>query len=162
MKYLFTLYFLLVFFSSYAQKTKTIDVIDLKFIVIQGTIYYADDNTTPMDTMFFLIGRDDRFANSKEFIGIKVGHYKDIYSFVQKSLTTLKTEDAGTNIVVDRVSVDVKKSKSEANKNYLVIHSNDGISSGYTVLTKVQVDWLIMNMETYATKNKISLTLSNP
>ncbi|MEK6882007.1 MAG: hypothetical protein AABY22_20480 [Nanoarchaeota archaeon] len=150
MKNLITTILLFSALSSFAQKSKTIDVARINNIIIKGSISYNEDNSIE-DTTYYIMGRDNRYVHLIEFnMLLNDCPLERIYDFLNYSIA-FYDEESGT--------------KARYKSNYFSVYRlmgikvlsiyEEGDGSGYTDTSGMQLKTLLSRVDKWKSKNNI-------
>lgn len=119
------------------QKTKKVDVINLKSIRIDAFIHYDESNVIT-DTAYFLSGQNAKYTAIVDLVTLKQGTYFDVLDLLRKCSEAFN-EEKGTMIDHGHSSIYVADTKS------LMLSSKD--DNGYVMLNQSQLGKLTASME---------------
>ncbi|MDB5257532.1 MAG: hypothetical protein JWM14_2227 [Chitinophagaceae bacterium] len=143
---------------SFAQKTKTVKIAPMGYLNITGEISYADDEQTPIDTVYFIVGVDNQFNYSETYsqykhIAIATGSFQKMYDVMQSTLNMFNEE-----IGVSLTKYDVKLSlQKPSGIKEVQLHAGDLSDNGFTLVTVQNTKEIISRMELYAQNHRVAL-----
>lgn len=151
------LYTLIILFTTitfcFSQKTKSNKICNLQNISIDRDIYFDKDNI-PTDTIYYLIGKDDRYSELHEYIILTKGNVLDLYIFLKDVKIFLKSEDNGTSSEIEGIRVAVY---SLIGMKTIYVYEYNKHKSGYHIFTSHKLNSLLYEIEQYCELNKIKL-----
>lgn len=157
MKKLVLCLMVLLSINSFAQKTKSITVVNTgtqcKF-AISGTIHYNGD--TPTDTSYYIYAVDEQYTMIFSALIIKSGSPQELYDFMKELNITMGKEEVKTTVPFHGLSVYVTKFFGV--KGVIISKDNWG-SNAYCSIDYVKLSMLTDKLKAYCKKNNKPLVL---
>jgi hypothetical protein len=144
MKFIITSILLFVSIFSYSQKTKRFSVVETIAATITGIISYNEEDV-PMDTVFYLTGRDGRYERISSTILFQKGYPEDIIGLLNKCIEAFD-EDAGTALTYGDSKIFIEKS---AGVKYITLYGIGKDDNGYSKINRSQFVKLKDKFEEY-------------
>jgi len=153
-----TALFCLISFFSFSQKTISYTIAEIKAcgITLNRNVGY-DSSNVPIDTIYFLIGRDNRYSQLFEYISLKTGSIQSIYDLLKKSYDFVNAELPGTSTIYKHNYLSVEKVMGVNTKYIDIYASNEKGSKGYTGIDAYRIKKLMTLIEGYCSRKSIKL-----
>ncbi|MBO9699260.1 MAG: hypothetical protein J7604_03570 [Sporocytophaga sp.] len=139
-------------FKAQSQKVARFDLVEGRCITVHGAIQY-DNSNKPVDTTYYMFGRDSRYTQIYESVTLKYGGLKDIHLLLTKCLEVLNTEPKGVSITFDGLTITTAQA---GGSKYLILDSIEKYSSGYTSVTNQQLKKIISDLEASCKESKLA------
>lgn len=121
------------------QKTKTIDIINLKSISINAFVHYDESNVVT-DTAYYLSGQNAKYSAIVDIVSLAHGTQFEVLELLKKCLESLG-EGKGTALNHNDSRIYITSDKA------LNLYGVDGDENGFVHLNKTQLGKLIASME---------------
>ena len=137
------IFLIILHFESFSQKTFRKEIAHVQHATISRVINFNESNK-PVDTVFYLIGRDVRYPHIFTYIGLRTGTYMELDQFLKGCKDFIETSEPGTGYDINSTHLSIEKIMGI---KVLQIFGTELDSQGYTQFTKAQITKLLLKFE---------------